>query len=363
MPALLTDKPPGDQPAGVPAGPDQGVIEEARRRQRSRRLRASLSVLLALAGAGILIAATTGGKPPTEAPLHLPPEPSPLLALPPGEGSQSVVVRLSPNLEGGQAGWCVTILERGGASGSCGPLPTFNHPLLYSSFGWTHGDRYVATTEITAPRVAYFLVNGRRRLPTTALPGVPYGLRIATLHTPLRGSPDRRLLATRPATLTPFDASGKRIAEAPDHGASWFRDWNPPATPLSGPCHLRVSGLAKATPKWGQIATTIRPYPAPIVGRGFLSCVDTEYFIPGFGLRAAVLLDAADPLHAMPAAIPGLAPIPQAPGLYNSPGNVQLGPLTARREGHTWIVVAGGGHNAEEARIRLLRHLKVTLPS
>ncbi|HEY5261558.1 MAG TPA: hypothetical protein VIJ33_05560 [Solirubrobacteraceae bacterium] len=363
MPALLTDKPSREHPTGIPAGPDQGVIEEARRRQRSRWLRVSLAVLLlALAGAGGLIAATRGGKPPTEVPLHLPPEPSPLAAHP-GSGAQFAVVHLSPNLEGGQAGWCVTIIEASGASGSCGPLPTFSHPLLYSSFGWTHGDRYVTTTEITAPRVAYFLVNGNRRLATKPLPGVPYGLRIAILHTRLHGSPDRPSFAMRSPTLVPLDALGKRIAESPDHGASWFRDWNPPATPLGGPCQLHVSGLARATPKWGQVATVIRPYPAKIIGHGFLSCVDTEYFIPGHGLRAAVLLDAANPLHATPAAIPGLAPIRQAPGLYNSAGDVQLGRMTARREGNAWLVVAGGGPNAEEARIRLLRHLRVTLPS
>ncbi len=217
MPPLLTDKPSNDQPASVPAGPDQGIIEEARRRQRSRWLRVSLAMCLVLAGIGALIAVTTGGKPPAEAPLHLPPEPTLPPAVHPGSGSQSPIVRLSPNLEGGQAGWCVTVLETGGASGSCGPLPTFNHPLLYSSFGWTHGEKYIMTTEIVAPRVAYFLVNGTRRLATKPLPGVPYGLRIATLHTPLRGSPDRRRFATRPATLVPFDSQGKRIVESPDH--------------------------------------------------------------------------------------------------------------------------------------------------
>jgi hypothetical protein len=364
MPALLSDKPPCDAPASMPVGPDQGVIEEARRRQRSRRLRISLAVLLALAGVGILVAATTGGKPPTETPLHLPPEPSPLSARYPGSGSQSVVVRLSPNLEGGQAGWCVTVFEKGAGTGSCGPLPTFSHPLLSASSGWTHGDRYMTTTEITAPRVAYFLVNGTRRVATKPLPGVPYGLHITIFHTPLHGSPDRLgTVALRSPTLVPLDALGKPITESSNYGVSWFRDWNPPAAPLGGPCQLHVSGLAKATPEWGQIATVIHPYPAQIVGRGFLSCVDTEYFIPGYGMRAAVLLDAANPLRARPAAIPGLAPIQQAPSFYNGAGDFQFGPMTARREGNAWIVVAGGGRNAEEARIRLLRHLTVTLPS
>jgi hypothetical protein len=380
MPALLSDKPSRETPTtSAPIGPNQGVIEEARRRQRSRHLAVSLAALLALAGAGMLLAATTGGGTRVEAPLHLPPEPSPLSALHAGSTSQPISVSLSPNIEGGQAGWCVTILEKnGGGGGTCGPLPTVGHPLLADTSGWTHGDSDITTTEITAPRVAYFLVSHTRRVATKTLPGLPYGLRIAIIHTPLRGSADR--LATRdarlrgsakrlagaskaPATL-PLDAHGKPIAEFRDYGAVWFRDWNRPAKPLEGPCQLHVSGLHNVTAEWGQIATAIRPYPGQIIGRGFLSCIDTEYYVPGRGMRAAVLLDAANPGTGAPAEIPGLQPIPQAPGLYNGPGGLSSrGPITAKREGNAWIIVAGGGRNAEETRIRLLRHLTATLPT
>ncbi|HEY3829125.1 MAG TPA: hypothetical protein VGL57_08020 [Solirubrobacteraceae bacterium] len=357
----------------MPVGPDQGVIEEARRRQRSRRLRVSLAVLLTLAAAGILISATTGGKAPAEAPLHLPPEPSPL-ASHVGATSQPISVSLSPNLEGGQAGWCVTIFDKsGGGGGTCGPLPTVGHPLLANSSGWTHGESDITTTEITAPRVAYFLVNGTRRVATKRLPGLPYGLRVAIIHTPLRGSVNRpappRGSVDRPAltespTTVPLDARGKPIAESRDYGAVWFRDWNRPAVPLKGPCQLQASGLGGITAEWGQVATALRSYPAQIVGRGFLSCIDTEYYVAGRGMRAAVLLDAADPGRIVPAAIPGLLPIPQVPGLYNGSGDYAFrGPMTARREGNAWVVVAGGGRNAEEARIRLLRHLTMTLSS
>lgn len=402
MSILLSERPSRETPASTPVGPEQGVIEEARRRQHRRRLWISLVALLSLASAGILIAATTSGTPPREAPLHLPPEPSPLSPRHAGSTSQPLSVSLSPNLEGGQAGWCVTIREGSGATGTCGPLPTFDHPLLTSGSGWTHGDRDITTTEIVAPRVVYFLVNGTRRVATKPLPGVPYGLRIAIIHTPLRGSPPwlaardaaARLMGTRYAplppsrmarlaartatvrlavaashfrspTVVPLDARDKPITESPDHGATWFRDWNPPATPLAGPCPLHVSGLGGAVAKWGQVATAIRPYPARIVGRGFLSCVDTEYHLPGgAGLRASVLLDAADPGRVAPAAIPGLQPIPQVPGLYNATTGYGLAqPMTAKREGNAWIIVAGGGRNAEEARIRLLRHLTATLPS
>jgi hypothetical protein len=366
-----SDEPSSEASVGVAVGPDQGVIEEARRRQRSRRLRVSFAVLTALAGIGILVVATTGGRTPTEAPLHLPPEPSPLSARHAGSTSQPIGVSLSPNLEGGQAGWCVTILEKSGASsGTCGPLPTVGHPLLTGTSGWTHGDNDITTIEIAAPRVAYFLVNGTRRVATKTLPGLPYGLRVAIIHTPLRGSADRLATADRLAaaafrapTIVPLDALGKPITESRDYGAVWFRDWNRPAPQLKGPCQLHVSGLRSVTAEWGQVATAIRPYPGQIIGRGFLSCLDTEYYIPGRGMRAAVLLDAANPGASAPAAIQGLEPIPQVPGLYNGAGSLSSrGPITAKREGNAWIVVAGGGRDAEEARIRLLRHLTVTLP-
>jgi hypothetical protein len=324
----------------------------------------SLAVALTVAGAGILVAALTGGRTPTQARLHLPPEPSPLAAGKAVSTSQPISVSLSPNLEGGQAGWCVTILEKnGGGTGTCGPLPTVSHPLLTGTSGWTHGDSDITTIEITAPRVAYFLVNGTRRVATKTLPGLPYGLRVAIIHTPLRGSADRlAAVGFRPPAIVPLDGLGKPIAESRDYGAVWFRDWNRPAAPLKGPCQLHVSGLWGITAEWGQVATAIRPYPGQIVGRGFLSCIDTEYFVPGRGMRAAVLLDAANPGAGAPAAIPGLEPIPQAPGLYNGAGgSASRGPITAKREGNAWVLVAGGGRDAEEARIQLLRHLTVTL--
>jgi hypothetical protein len=359
MPLLIADE--SASHTTNTTGPDQGVIEEARRRRRARRVRAVSAATIAIAAAAGVLVAISGGGTPREAPLHLPPEPS---VSPQRVPAGAISVRLSPNLEGGQAGWCVTIFEWGGATGTCGPLPTFGHPLLAGTSGWTYGDRDITKTAITAPRVAYFLVNGTRRVATKPLPGLPYGLRVAIIHTPLYGSADRPgAVATGSPTLIPLDARGAPITESPDYGASWFRDWNRPAAQLNGPCELHVSGLGGVTAEWGQVATAIRPYPGQIVGRGFLSCIDTEYYVPGRGMRAAVLLDAAKPGRVAPAAIPGLERIPQAPGLYNGTGDyASRGPMTAKREGNAWIVVAGGGRNAEEARLRLLRHLTVTLP-
>ncbi len=343
------------------------MIEEARRRQRSRRLRASLAALFLLAGVGALIAATTGNTTPGEPPLHLANEPLPPPARHAGSGSRSLSVHLSPNIEGSQAGWCVLVLnENGSEDGGCGPLPTQAHPLLNGSSSWGWGESNVTTTVVTTPQVAYVLVNRRRRVPTIASPELPYGLRVAVVHTPL----PRNYVANgyrpewRVPTLVALNSHERRISESPDYGDGLpFRDWNRPAVPIRGVCQLHASaGLAGLTAEWGQVATAIHPYPGRIVGHGFLSCVDTEYYIPGRGIRAAVLLDAANPGRNTPADIPGLVPIPRLHGFYNGTGDYDFrGPMTAKREGNAWIVVAGGGQNAEQARIRLLRHLTATL--
>jgi hypothetical protein len=103
--------------------------------------------------------------------------------------------------------------------------------------------------------------------------------------------------------------------------------------------------------------TAVRPFPEQIIGRAFLSCVDTEYYLHGWPLDAAILLDAAHP-GSSPAAIAGLKAVPGAPGFFNGPGDFH-GDLTATRHGNAWLVVAGGSGPAQ--RILVLRHLTAPL--
>jgi hypothetical protein len=47
--------------------------------------------------------------------------------------------------------------------------------------------------------------------------------------------------------------------------------------------------------------------------------------------------------------------------MYNGEGDYSFhGPMTAKRERDAWLVVAGGGKDAEAARILLLRRLTAT---
>ncbi|MGO9247522.1 MAG: hypothetical protein ACLP7W_02880 [Solirubrobacteraceae bacterium] len=109
--------------------------------------------------------------------------------------------------------------------------------------------------------------------------------------------------------------------------------------------------------------TAIRSTPGQILGDGFLPCLDAGYMLKGYAIQAAILLDASQPAHKLPGPIPGLLPIPQDPGFYDTAPNLgYLNPMTAKRQGNAWIVLAGGGRNAQQARVALLHHLTATVP-
>jgi hypothetical protein len=329
------------------------VIEQARRRRRARRTRLVLSCAL-LGGALIwlIIAAASGG---TRAPrqLRLPTEAPHPVRLRGG----ALLVRLTPNLEGSMAGWCVDVETRGGSRGTCDPLPTRAHPFMEGGTGWSLGERAATTVVVTAPAVAQVRFEGGLRAPTVPMASLPYGMRVAILHTPHSPRPRAiRVLAT-------LGASGQTLSRSPDYGDGIpFHDWGGRQGSPRGSCELRLSAGSHATPEWGQVGLAIHPYPGAIVGGGFLSCADTEYYVPGRGMRAAVLLDAQHPNASVPAPIPGLVAVPQVPGYFNAnPDEGLQEPLTARREGDAWVVVAGGGRDAEAARIGLLEHLAATI--
>jgi len=340
--------------------PEQGVIEEARRREHSRRLRSASAALATLAALGALAAAGIfAGRGPSapEGPLHLPAEQALSPAAAPHAAHSSVVVRVSPNLNGAEAGWCVRVILRAVITGGCAPLPTTTTPLLSDGTSWGYRERDDTTVALTASEVRSVEFSDGHRAPAVPAPDLPYGMRIAVLRTPHSHS-----LRTLIKSVAVFDATGRRIPERRvwGSGLAW-RIWNPPAQPAKGACRLQLTGGYHANTEWGQVAAALRPYPGAIAGRGLLSCIDTEFYVPGRGMRASVLLDAAHPDRALPAPIPGLTPVPGLRGIYNRAISYGFEPLTARREGAAWLVVADGGRGGEEARIRLLRHLKIQL--
>ena len=365
MPALLEDEPTATAPAGSGperggAGPDQGVIEEARRRQRVRRVRIALAGALLVAGiAGVSWALAAGASPSGPRAVR------PSGRVGPAHTAASAVagfdIRLSPALDGGEYGWCVGVEETPGviAGGGCAATPVSSRPLameLSNDSGMTHQRSLVV---LTTPQVAAILVNGRQRIATLALTGLPYGLRAARAVTHF--SPARRNASRaggrgsgRPfePAIVALDAHGRPIPSGSLRGP-----FEAPNTSGRGPCALRASGLPGLAPQWSHVASAIRQFSGQLVGRAFFSCMDTEFYFQRWPLDAAILLDAAHP-GIPPAAIPGLTPVSGQHGYFNGPGDFK-GELTATRFGNAWLVVAGGSGLAQ--RIEVLRHLTPTV--
>jgi hypothetical protein len=112
-----------------------------------------------------------------------------------------------------------------------------------------------------------------------------------------------------------------------------------PRRPLQGACQLVQHGLPALTPEWGNVVTYIAPIPNA-VGEVFSSCVNTTYYLHGWPLAAALLLDAQNPEHT-------LGPLPGAQKVAGHPNLVEVpthgwGDITARRVGNAWLVVQGG---------------------
>ena len=307
-------------------------------------------------------------------------------------------ITVTPNLAAGEAFWNTFIAyTRNGANGSAGGgggslYPTRSNPLFgavgLGLTGPARGDTvgYV----LTAPYVAAVRV-GNRTIRTFTSPELPAGDRAAVLFLPAGypslvtgwrpGQPIRshetfpglpgphpvrprtiqmiailplgrngNVIATRQRMpYMPFvsfwqarSAVTPNITEPPYHG---------PRHPLPGVCELAQRGLRALTPEWGHVIKVIPSYP-DAVGELFVSCVDTHYYLQGWPLTAAVLLDARDPGYVL-GGIPGAQPVAGFASTVNAPG----GRLTARRIGNAWLVVQGGSGLAQ--RLQVLGALRI----
>jgi len=348
-----------------PSQVNDGVIHEARRRSRIRRIRTVLAVmLLLLGGVGFLLAhLASSGTSKT-----LPARGS---SLPAVTQDGSLRASLSPNLEPGRPGWCVSAAVHRAALGfGCAFLLTRAHPFLGEGWAWAPRTRFATSLVLTPPKVRSILFNGHRVL-TRAVPGVPFHLRVAVLERPARVRPvpgAARMVTLGAGRLTPsptrvVTVDGRSSTEgAETQDAMPVRYWQQPEAPPRGLCELHASALSGLLEKWGGVVTAIRSTPGQIVGDGFVPCLDTGYMLNGRAIQAAILLDASKPSHRLPGPIPGLLPIPRDPGFYNTaPSLGYLNPMTAKRQGNAWIVLAGGGRNAEGARLALLHRLTGTV--
>jgi hypothetical protein len=374
------------EPRSAPPDPEQGVIEEARRRQRNRWLRrggAGLAVLGAVTLGAILSGGGQAGgahhrRPPAS--LRPAPFPSPRTA---AQARSELIVE--PAETAGDTGICTQ--ELGGGGGSCGgPYPGAGRPLFgdggYTSYPQGRipaGGRWYFA--LTAPGVAAVRVSGVGTFPALADPGhIPAGDRVAVFH--LRGGMRatvvppgapretlesiRGIKGTRAVTITPLDGSGHAMrqssVEGAVGGAERVRFWQRPKPQATGRCGVSMPRLPGVRAQFGEVSATLAGTPGTI-GPAFSSCLDTYYAVPGSGLFVSVYLDARHP-GVRPQALWG-TPVPGRPSLIQVgegvPGMGSPGfdaPMLARRVGDTWLAVDGGRSLAQ--RIQILQALRLT---
>ncbi len=335
----------------IAAEPEQGVIDDARRRAQRRRRRGAILVSGLAAVAGLLAAISSSNSSPAP---HARAHQRGALAI---RSKQTLRgARLSPALTAGEYGWCLT-LEGGG--GSCPNLPTVGSPLQGALIATDPKAHHEVITLLLAPEVAGLLINGQRVQPLTLAGTLPYHLRVARVT--ISTSAAQSAALPTPHSILAINARGAVLqpnaSSAPEAAPARITWWKSPRPAPAGPCQIHARGMPELLPKWGHAVAQIHRYPGKIIGSAFFSCVDSEFYLHNWPLETAVLLDAQHPGNS-PAPIPGMAPLPHAPGVFEAPGDWH-GDITATRRKHAWLVVAGGSGAAQ--RLEVLRHLTTVI--
>jgi hypothetical protein len=332
----------------------------------------------------------------------------------------SYTIAVTPSLPAGTAGWeSLIIYTRTGASiqppqsgGTLG-YPTATFPVFGGGSGpdscpvcFARGN--AVTYVLTGPQVFAVRI-GSQTIRTITSPALPTGDRAAVVFIPAKG----RVFLIRAhgpvpvlkhppgmknvllVAVEPLARSGKAIPAqftpqpngpppltwmAPDAVSHWWPlgeftvpyqgpGYHAPTRPRPGVCELAQHGLPALHVQFGHTIAWIAPVPDAL-GEVFLSCVDAEYWMDGWPLQAAVLLDGHRPGRVL-GPIPGARPVPGQPDMVNLPlGRVPLNydtpisadspqlSLTAKRVGNAWLVVQGGYGLAQ--RVQVLNALRIT---
>lgn len=233
------------------------------------------------------------------------------------------------------------------------------------------GDRTIRTLASSqlpvGDRVAVFFLNARAPVPVVGWrPGEPIN---SLMRAPGPG-PRSRWVSIPTTAVLPLDSAGRALPTAalgPDYGyARGWSFWQAPSAvtpqildppyhgptrPRAGVCRLAQRDLPGLTAEWGSTIKTI-PTVKDYVGELFVSCVSTEYYLHGWPITAAVLLDAGHP-GAMLGPIPGAAAVPGHPDMVDFPA----ASLSAKRVGNAWLTVQGGSGTTQ--RLVVLKALQI----
>jgi hypothetical protein len=253
-------------------------------------------------------------------------------------------------------GWCVTDTTGNGGGFSCTIAPTGSDPIIHESWSGfepppvTHG-LAVTTGEVTAVSVG-----GGPPIPTRLEPGLPYGLRAVLVE--INGKLGS--LLGEALRFTALDPTGRRLPRPararrdPERGLP-VRAWQRPARPTSGACQLTTDHVPGLTAQWGASVQRLKSS-SGIIGRPYLSCVDTEYYLENWPLDAAVVLDATRP-GTPPAPLLRMRPVHGRPGVVQAPGAQK--DIVGRRIPGAWLLVEGG--SGLRQRLTVLEHLHATV--
>jgi hypothetical protein len=320
-------------------------------------------------------------------------------------------ITVTPSLYTGTAGWESFITYSTNSSlrspyggGGGGGYPTTTNPLFGGSvFSFSANTKQHGKTVdyvLTSPQVVALRI-GIRTIRTFSSPALPAGDRAAVFFVPARGPnlvpgwrpgmPVRGDLTVRGCpcrhgravsvigripfvAILPLDRYGHVIATrvpppAPTEPMSSYwqapsavtpsiheSPYHGPTHPRPGVCELAQHGLPGLVGEWGGTLSTISPA-KDALGEVFLSCVNTEYYLHGWPLQVAVLLDGRLPGQTL-GPIPGARPVPGHPNLVNLATGQLPGSLTAKRVGNAWLVAEGGSGLAQ--RIAVLNALEIS---
>jgi hypothetical protein len=145
----------------------------------------------------------------------------------------------------------------------------------------------------------------------------------------------------------------------PYHGAGYHQ----PTHPGPGICELAQHGLPALHAQFGETIAWITPV-KDALGEVFLSCIDAAYYLHGWPIQVAVLLDGHRPGQVL-GPIPGAQPVPGQPGIVDLPTGQFPSSLfsrnfgvTAKRVGNAFLVAQGGSGLAQ--RLQVLNALRIS---
>lgn len=314
---------------------EDGVIQDARRRQQRRR---KAGIALGIGAFFIGLAALLIGGGGDSGASRDPAPGGPLkLALVHGRalaGAHAALLGVTPSLQAGNVGVCVRVVSEEGCNG---PYPTRAYPVYGGEGGRDLEEKVGPAGEIdaifTGPGVAAMRVAHLGTFKAQPAAGLPPGAKQIVFYRPPGARGTVLAPGISPHTLqggfkhahygpalseTLLDAAGHPIPVGKSTtftlpNSYWQESEAPPA---KGRCALSSSQAGTRT-AWGQVATKIAADPN-ITTPGWLTCLNTWFSVDGASVEGAILLNARSP-GSPPAMLWNAVPVTGHPGVVEIP--------------------------------------------